>query len=153
MMAMAGIGEEKEEILFSDDSEATRHFDCLVGDIEDIILSDEFVNLRENFMKKHCYVFSDEEENKLEYMDIYKQYTSLIEGHIETELSARDSTFSMQAFLQELSQCGSLDGEVFDLLLTFTDFLAFKTAMLETKQSEESGSARLEDLLQVTRLG
>ncbi|XP_064118585.1 ADP-ribosylation factor-like protein 2-binding protein isoform X1 [Macrobrachium nipponense] len=151
-MAMAS-GDEKEEVLVFDDSEATRQFDCLVGHIESIILSEEFVSLRESFMKKHCHVFCDDEENKLEYMDIYKQYTSLIEGHIETELSARESSFSMPAFLQELSQCGSLEGEVFDLLLTFTDFLAFKTAMLETKQSEESGSSRLEDLLQVTRLG
>ena len=60
--------------------------------------------------------------------------TNLIEGHIEKELSARESNFSMSAFMQELAQTESLDGEVFDLLLTFTDFLAFKTAMLETKQ-------------------
>ncbi|KAK7079349.1 ADP-ribosylation factor-like protein 2-binding protein, partial [Halocaridina rubra] len=130
----SGGNEEGEEIFVSDNSQDTHHFNSLVGHIENIILSDEFVSLRENFMKQYCHLFSDEEENKLEYTDIYNRYTSLIEGYIEKELSARERDFKMSAFLHELSQRHSLDGEVFDLLLTFTDFVAFKNAMLETKE-------------------
>ncbi|KAG7170476.1 ADP-ribosylation factor-like protein 2-binding protein [Homarus americanus] len=146
------MADVEEEVLASDSTQDTLQLDCLIGHIENIILSDEFAALRENFLEQHCQVFDDEDENKLEYMDIFKQYTSLIEGHIERELSARESGFKMAAFLQELSASHALDGEVFDLLITFTDFLAFKTAMLEIKQSKEDGSAKLEDLLQITSL-
>lgn len=149
---MAGVEEETEEVLASNSTENTLRLDSLIGHIENIILSGEFAALRENFLKHHCHVFDDVEENKLEYTDIYKQYTDLIEGYIERELSNHDSGFKMTSFLQELATSHAPGGEVFDLLLTFTDFLAFKTAMLEVKQSKEDGSARLEDLLQITKL-
>ncbi|XP_053640868.1 ADP-ribosylation factor-like protein 2-binding protein [Cherax quadricarinatus] len=149
---MARVPEEMEEVLASDKTQDTLQLDSLVGHIEDIILSNEFSTLRENFLKKHCHLFDDNDENKLEYMDIFKQYTNLIEGHIEKELSSRASGFQMSLFLQELTSSCALDGEVFDLLMTFTDFLSFKTAMLEIKQSREDGADTLEDLLQITSL-
>ncbi|KAK4309336.1 hypothetical protein Pmani_019031 [Petrolisthes manimaculis] len=146
---MAGL-EEKEEVLAEDDSQETFHINFLVGHIENIILSEEFASLRENFLAQHCHIFDDAEENKLEYMDIYKQYTDLIEGHIEKELTTREKGFQMSAFVHELTKSHTLDGEVFDLLLTFTDFLAFKANMLEIKRSQEDNSDTLTDLLQIT---
>lgn len=62
------------------------------------------------------------------------QQTDLIEGHIEKELTTREQGFQMSVFLRELTTSHTLDGEVFDLLLTFTDFLAFKANMLEVKR-------------------
>ena len=41
-MATANIGDETEEVLVSDDSQATLQFDCLIGHIENIILSKFF---------------------------------------------------------------------------------------------------------------
>ncbi|XP_045595507.1 ADP-ribosylation factor-like protein 2-binding protein isoform X2 [Procambarus clarkii] len=144
--------EEIEEVLATGDSHNTLQLDTLVGHIENIILSDEFSSLREDFLKQHCHVFEDKDENKLEYMDIYKQYTNMIEAHIEKELSNLDSSFEMASFLQELTSSCAVDGEVFDLLMTLTDFLAFKTAMLDVKESKEFGCDELEDLLQITSL-
>lgn len=149
---MAKSAEDGEEVFAVDDSEDMLELDVLVGHIENIILSDEFVALRESFMHEHCHKFEDAEENKLEYTDIFTQYTKLIEGHIERELSSREKGFNMNAFQELISKSEAVDGEVFDLLLTFTDFLSFKDAMLEAKKSTEDGSARLQDLLQVTRL-
>ena len=48
---------------------------CII--VYSIFVGDEFVDLRESFMRKHCHVFIEDEENKLEYMDIYKQYVSI----------------------------------------------------------------------------
>ena len=36
-----------------------------------------------NFVEKHCMLFEDEEENRLEYTDIHMQFKSLIEGQLE----------------------------------------------------------------------
>lgn len=43
-----------------------------------LLTGEEFASLRENFLAQHCHVFDDVEENKLEYMDIYKQYVSCL---------------------------------------------------------------------------
>ncbi|CAL4082236.1 unnamed protein product [Meganyctiphanes norvegica] len=144
---------DEEEVLFQDESPDTLNIDSTIGHLENIIMSPEFASVRDTFMREYANVFEDTDENKLEYMDIYKQYTGVIECYIEEELSQNVDNFSMSEFMKELQSGHSLEGEVFDLLLTFTDFLAFKASMLEFKKSEENNTSSLENLLLVTRLG
>eukprot|EP00741_Cyanophora_paradoxa_P008781 tig00001374_g8498.t1 len=33
----------------------------------------------QNFAKEHCHIFTDDEENKLEYTDVYKKFCALFE--------------------------------------------------------------------------
>lgn len=149
----SGNESEEEEVLCQDESPDTLNIDSTIGHLETIIMCPEFTSVRDTFMREYAHVFEDTEENKLEYMDIYKQYTGVIECYIEEELSQNVANFSMSEFMMELESNHSLEGDVFDLLLTFTDFLAFKASMLEFKKSEESNSSSLENLLQVTSLG
>jgi len=62
--------EDEEEILIEDkggtnpDDDA---FDEIVGCLQEIILSEEFENIQSDFFKKYYSIFTDDDENKLEY--------------------------------------------------------------------------------------
>lgn len=55
-------------------SRSDAQFDETVGHIEDIIVSQEFEDLQNEFMEKHYHEFEDVEENKLVYTTIFKEY-------------------------------------------------------------------------------
>jgi len=52
--------------------------------LQEIILSEKFYTRQTEFMEKNSQIFEDEEENKLEYMDIFKQYKKTLEKYIMT---------------------------------------------------------------------
>jgi hypothetical protein len=58
-------------------------FDNFVEKLQEIVIEDEFEKLRDDFFQKYADVFDNQDENKLEYMDIFKKYTQIIESHIE----------------------------------------------------------------------
>ncbi|XP_015920861.1 ADP-ribosylation factor-like protein 2-binding protein [Parasteatoda tepidariorum] len=127
---------EEEELVcnWNDDN---NHFDVIIGHIEDIIIDPEFVNLQNDFMNRHYEIFEECEENKLEYMDIFNSYTELIEKHIETSLLRRMPEFSMKDFLKDIAKRHSeLEGDVFDILVSFTDFISFKEMFLDYKAAK-----------------
>ncbi|XP_049949334.1 ADP-ribosylation factor-like protein 2-binding protein isoform X2 [Schistocerca serialis cubense] len=120
-------------------------FDDVIGHIEDVLVDQEFQDMQKSFMEKYWQEFHEGEENKLCYMDIFKEYGDLIENHIENYLANRIPHFSMQNFIEELHsfeitcrrrKC-NLDGEVFEVLYTFTDFSAFKEMFLDYKAVKE----------------
>ncbi|KAJ7426421.1 RING finger and SPRY domain-containing protein 1 [Willisornis vidua] len=107
-------------------------FDIVVGYLEDIIMDDDFQIIQRSFLEKHYQEFDDSEENKLIYTDIFNEYISLVEKYIEEKLLDRIRGFDMVAFTVSLEQHkDEMPGDIFDLLLTFTDFLAFKEMFLE----------------------
>lgn len=60
-----------------------------------------------------------------------------MEGYLESELRDRNQSFDMTAFLKELeeqSKLHSFQGDIVDLLSTFSDFSSFKAAMLDAKK-------------------
>ena len=58
--------------------------------------------------------------------------------------------FNLHFFSELESRRADLDGEVFDLLFTLTDFLAFKEMMIDYKIMKNSGA--LDELLSISRL-
>ena len=61
--------------------------------------------------------------------------------------------FSMSSFLSELSrQRKELEGEIFEMLLTFTDFEAFKEMMLDYRNDKEGRGIDLSDGICVTSM-
>ncbi|XP_076469957.1 ADP-ribosylation factor-like protein 2-binding protein [Babylonia areolata] len=141
---------EDEEDLASGCSKADVAFDQVVGHIEDIIVDDEFQQLQNNFLEKHYLQFEDSEENKLSYTDIHKAYVQLVETFLVEEISKRTPDFSMQEFIQTLTlRKDELDGEVFDLLLTFSDFVAFKELVLDFRADKEGRTVDLSGGLKV----
>eukprot|EP01112_Ceratiomyxa_fruticulosa_P004584 TRINITY_DN15120_c0_g1_i1.p1 TRINITY_DN15120_c0_g1~~TRINITY_DN15120_c0_g1_i1.p1 ORF type:complete len:154 (+),score=32.80 TRINITY_DN15120_c0_g1_i1:269-730(+) len=132
--------EEEGDIVFAEDtgghSEGDDLFDMIVGKIQDILIQDEFTELVNNFMRDHCQIFENSEENKLEYTTVFQQFHKLIESYLEKELTSQVEDFSMEGFMELLSmQEDPLEGDVFDLLYSFSNFEIFKENILAFKNS------------------
>jgi len=110
-------------------------FDAIVGKLEEIIMEDDFHTQTTTFMRTHCTYFDRSEEQKLEYMDVYTKYTTLIEDHIELGLRDAIPDFSMEKFLEMLEKRrDEVSEDVIDMLISMSDFEIFKESMLEYKE-------------------
>lgn len=78
------------------------YFNNIIGCIEDMFITDEFLQKQNNFMEKYWEIFEDNEENKLEYMEIFKEYQEEIEEFIDLYLRRNINNFDMNLFIQEL---------------------------------------------------
>lgn len=152
---MSGInGRDDEEIIasFSGNAADTK-FDTIVGHIEEIVMSDRFQNLQNTFLEEHYKHFDNSDENKFEYTAIHKDYTQLVEKVLEDELLKCAPDFCMEEFQDELIlRKDELDGEIFEILLTFTDFVTFKEMILDYKAMKEGRSFDLRDSISVIPL-
>ncbi|GFG33288.1 hypothetical protein Cfor_01792 [Coptotermes formosanus] len=141
---LGSSGTDDLEILSTQASADDVFFDSVIGHIEDVFMEENFQELQKCFMEKYWHEFEDREENKLCYMDIFKEYTEVIEKHIATHLLKKIPHFSMDRFIEQLqTRKDELDGEVFDMLFTFSDFTAFKEMFLDYKAVKDG---RVEDL-------
>lgn len=148
---MDALEEESFALSFSSASDA--EFDAVVGYLEDIIMDDEFQLLQRNFMDKYYQEFEDTEENKLTYTPIFNEYISLVEKYIEEQLLERIPGFNMEVFTTTLQHHkDEVAGDIFDMLLTFTDFLAFKEMFLDYRAEKEGRGLDLSSGLVVTSL-
>lgn len=119
-------------------------FDEAIGHIEDVLMDPQFQELQKNFMEKYWNEFDDSEENKLVYMEIFKEYTDVVEKYIENHLKRNMKDFNMDVFTSQLQERkDDLEGEVFEILFTFTDFLVFKEMFLDYKAVKEGRVADL----------
>ncbi|KAM4721307.1 ADP-ribosylation factor-like protein 2-binding protein [Rhinophrynus dorsalis] len=144
---------EEEHFTLSISSPKDAEFDCVVGHLEDIIMDDNFQLLQRGFMDKYYKEFDDAEENKLIYTSIFNEYICLLEKFIEEQLIERIPTFNMTSFIASLqSHQQEMAGDIFDILLTFTDFVAFKEMFLDYKAEKEGRSLDLSGGLVVTPL-
>ncbi|KAL0968176.1 hypothetical protein UPYG_G00263370 [Umbra pygmaea] len=133
---MVELEEENFAVSKSSDSEAA--FDAVIGSIEDIIMEDDFQNLQQRFMEKHYLEFDNSEENKLTYTSIFNEYIELLEKHLEKQLIERIPGFNMDTFTHVLKQHkDEVSGDIFDMLLTFTDFMAFKEMFIDYRAERE----------------
>ncbi|XP_043265362.1 ADP-ribosylation factor-like protein 2-binding protein isoform X1 [Colletes gigas] len=120
------------------------HFDDIIGHIEDILLEDEFNIIQKKFLEDYWNIFEPVEENKLIYTDIFNKYNKAVEDYIVNYLQKVIPHFNINTFLQILSNRRSeLEGEVFEVLSTFTDFVAFKEMFLDYRAVKEG---RVQDL-------
>lgn len=77
-------------------------FDQVIGHIEDIVLSEQFQQLHEHFLEKYWSEFEDSDENKLEYMDMFEEYTNTFETFFMEQLNSRMENFEMDKFAEQL---------------------------------------------------
>lgn len=107
-------------------------FDEIIGHIEDILLEDDFNAIQKKFLNEYWNIFEPVEENKLIYTDIFNEYKKVVENYIVNYLEKVIPYFNINTFLQLLSnRRNKLEGEVFEVLLTFTDYVAFKEMFLD----------------------
>lgn len=87
----------------------------------------------EEFANKHCDIFEiDEEEQKLEYTNVYNKFLKLFEAKVEEML--KENGVSPQQFYMEckkLSDAG--DQEIVEFLLALSDYEVFLNMMKEIK--------------------
>ncbi|XP_041375342.1 ADP-ribosylation factor-like protein 2-binding protein isoform X2 [Gigantopelta aegis] len=144
---------EDEDLAVGFSSSLDTKFDVTVGHIEDIIMDDRFQEQQRNFLEKYYTEFDDSEENKFIYTDIHREYISLIENHLNEELCKRMSDFSMPEFSKQLyERKNELEGEIFEMLLTFSDFMTFKEMFLDYKAEKEGRTVDLSGGLTVRSL-
>ena len=122
-------------------------FEMLVAQLEAVMMDPAFNERVGDFMRAHCAEFDEGEENKLCYMQLFEQYTTMLETYIEAELGAlAGPDFDMRAFCATLgSRTDAVASLDLDTLGAFGDFEAFKGMMLACKRGEmlrdEAGGA------------
>ncbi|XP_058954746.1 ADP-ribosylation factor-like protein 2-binding protein [Pocillopora verrucosa] len=143
-----------EDLVTGRSSRSDKKFDTTVGHIEDIIMEEKFQSMQHDFKEKYYQHFTDEEENKLIYMDIFQEYVALVENYIEEELKKRISGFSMEEFSKSLeSRHDQIGGDILEMLMSFTDFMTFKEMFLEYRSEKEGTGMDFSDLLTITSSG
>ncbi|KAL6479067.1 hypothetical protein MHYP_G00125000, partial [Metynnis hypsauchen] len=144
---------DEEEFAVSRSSDADAVFDAVIGNIEEIIMEDAFQNLQQSFMEKYYLEFDDSEENKLSYTPIFNEYVDLLEKYLEQQLIERIPGFNMNDFTHSLKQHkDEVSGDIFDMLLTFTDFMAFKEMFIDYRAEREGRGLDLSSGLMVKSL-
>lgn len=144
---------DEESLAVSSSSAAESAFDAVIGCIEDVIMEDEFQQLQQSFMEKYYSEFDDSDENKLTYTTIFNEYVNLLEKHLEQQLLERIPEFNMNTFIQLLMQHKEeVPADIFDMLLSFTDFMVFKEMFLEYRAEKEGRGLDLSQGLVVTSL-
>ncbi|XP_029178863.1 ADP-ribosylation factor-like protein 2-binding protein [Nylanderia fulva] len=119
-------------------------FDEVIGHIEDLLLEEDFQALQQRFLEKYWNVFEPVEDNKLIYTDIFNEYNKTVEMYIEDYLKKVMPQFTIDILLHQLNEKqAELEGEVFEVLSTITDFLAFKEMFLDYRAVKEG---KVEDL-------
>jgi ADP-ribosylation factor 2-binding protein len=115
----------------------TDKFDRTIGLIEDSIMDEEFRSIQQTFLIKYAHEFDPKlDENKLIYTDIHREYLTIIENFILNKIKCTQPDFNLNLFIKQLeSRQNELEGEIFEFLLSFTDFLIFKQWMIDHRQS------------------
>jgi transcriptional regulator of aromatic amino acid metabolism len=87
-----------------EDDRINPQFDALVEALEAIVLNEHFKTTVETFARANCGVFSNDSENKLEYMQLFQAYQQITEQHIDEELRHRIPEYTPE-MLEELLVC------------------------------------------------
>lgn len=82
----------------------SEYFNRVIGMIEDIVVAPDFQQLQHGFMEKYYARFDHTtEENRIEYMDIFADYTHTMESFIVAALQTQmEDGFDMDRFATEL---------------------------------------------------
>lgn len=96
------------------------YFDEVIGHIENLVMDEAFQNILNHFMESYYKDFDNNEENKMEYMEIFRLYTTAIERYITDSLNKRLGYFDMERFAMELEW---VDADVFQ---RYTEMLFFQ---------------------------
>lgn len=142
-----------EEVFAISSSASEGALDAVIGCIEDIIMEDEFQQLQQSFMEKYYTEFDDSDENKLIYTQIFNEYVNLLEKYLEQQLMWRIPNFNINSFMELLLQNkDDVPADIFDMLFSFTDFMAFKEMFLDYKAEKEGRGLDMSQGLVVTSL-
>merc|ERR1712224_231121 len=138
--ALGGDDDDDQDLVLAEEggNPEDTAFDAKVGALNEIVISDEFTSLMDSFVKENCHHFEDTDENKLIYMDLFRQYSDRIETSLVRLMSEALPGFDMVAFVAEIAaRQDEVECEVFDMLVSMSDFDSFKQQMLDAKAAAE----------------
>ena len=108
----------------------------IFGSICDLVVKPDFLDGQQEFISQYHSVFDIQDENKLEYTQIYERYVEALERLIEHKLQ-QDYGYStdeikkfVEDFKENKTQYESIDMDTVDLLFGYVDFKTFKKSML-----------------------
>lgn len=134
-------------------SDADIEFDRVIGVIGEIVMNPQFAVAQATFLDQYCDEFEDAEDNKLCYTEIFNNYVSLIESALDQGLARFIPGFSMDAFQALLpDRLDEIPEELMEMLMSLSDFCAFKELMLEHKAAKNGGAFAGGDFFKVTSL-
>lgn len=135
-------GDYEEEILCENYCDTKDDFDKameFIDNLQQIVIEDEFSELRNNFFEKHYKKF-DDTENKHNYYLIFEEYVKQIEGFLTNELNKRIKNFNMKEtieFLIENKDQELIDEELLEMLCSLSDYNTFKNIIIDYKSDKE----------------
>jgi ADP-ribosylation factor 2-binding protein len=135
-------GDYEEEILCENYCDTKDDFDKameFIDNLQQIVIEDEFSELRNNFFEKHYKKF-DDTENKHNYYLIFEEYVKQIEGFLTNELNKRIKNFNMKEtidFLIENKEQELIDEELLEMLCSLSDYNTFKNIIMDYKSDKE----------------
>ena len=102
-----------------------------------LVTSTEFTDACYSFLEKNKHIFDDDDENKLEYTEVFEAYITILEQCIDAKLYTKFQEEQVNAFYKDFKDNWKLyeteDSEVVETLFGFIDFNKFKKQMLEFK--------------------
>lgn len=133
-----------DEAVLTVDSSSATNFDVVLGTLEEVMMGDGFGLKVDAFMREHCGVFASTDENKHEYMDLFSEFATLLEEHIEGHMrSALGPSFRMDELCNAIrARADELPPDL-EALAAYGDFEAFKRMMVDfrTEARYDSGLA------------
>ena len=111
-----------------------------MSELAAIVGSESFKEMQRDFFAQHCEKFDDEEENKLEYTEIHKQYEELVEAQVREQLGD-EKLNKIVAGLRDYIDSASAETksievlEAIEVLSSLGDFMEFKHVMLAQKKA------------------
>ena len=113
---------------------------AIFDSICELVTKPEFTEDQMAFYQQKCHIFIEEEENKLEYTQVYEQFVEIMERTIEakltTEYNYSDEEIKefLNTFVESIDSYREKNPETVDILYGFVDFAKFKTSMLTYKK-------------------
>ncbi|TPX35360.1 hypothetical protein SmJEL517_g02204 [Synchytrium microbalum] len=113
-------------------------FDAIIGELEDVLVSDEFAKFDATFCKSYASPFKGAKRTTAQ-SDAFAIWKEQVSDFLTPQVTATLSWFDMEEFLLSLKSHPQLEGDVFDFLATLVDFDAFKEKMAEHVQPTNQG--------------
>eukprot|EP01064_Diplonema_japonicum_P036945 TRINITY_DN8501_c0_g1_i1.p1 TRINITY_DN8501_c0_g1~~TRINITY_DN8501_c0_g1_i1.p1 ORF type:complete len:320 (+),score=84.74 TRINITY_DN8501_c0_g1_i1:34-993(+) len=129
------LEKENDERVYHPHMDDDEKFDLAQSVLEEMLEADpRFWQIQIDFKDKHCNIFEDAEENKLQYTSVHQEWVAIMDSYITKKLTHTIKNFSVSDFMEILEvRSDEVSGEVWSFLLSFTDFQTFKTTMLNHK--------------------
>ena len=110
---------------------------AIFNEIRELTNHVEFLSASKLFCEQNVGIFEADDENKLEYTNVFESYIKILEDIIEVKLLDKFERADLDTFYADLQvnfkQYESVDSDTVSTLLGFTDFQKFKAHMLDIK--------------------